>query len=99
MRKKIMITALVILTLFLAIIHSIRLLNEINDLQGNVMDAAETYAELLGETAEGLFLEESYETIEIRLKRGAEKTNAAAVMSITDDKSNPMTHFRPCNSF
>ncbi len=79
MKKKIALIAFIVLFIFLCVQVFMRTVDATGALQNIVIESAKINADLLGETAESLFLEESYDEIQKRLERSAKRTNAQAV--------------------
>lgn len=85
MKRKISLAATAGLLLFLIVMHVIRVIDGSTNLREQAEKAAKVNAELLGEIAEGLFLEESYDAIQVRLNRAADKLQDQGVAAVAFD--------------
>ncbi|OQY28402.1 MAG: hypothetical protein B6244_07320 [Candidatus Cloacimonetes bacterium 4572_55] len=84
MKKKIAFTAIAGLTVLLITLHAMRFYEGSGSLRDNIIKKTVANAKLLGGTAEGLLLEESYDAIQTRLEDGAEIIDANAVVFGTE---------------
>ena len=70
---------IIVIFLFLLATHSARIIDGYSKLKKVIRNKEMQNALLLGETAEGLFMQESFDAIQIRMERSAEIIDALAV--------------------
>lgn len=88
LRIKFLLASILGFFILLCIIFLIRIAVEFSNLRAQTVEQGWEYANLLGEIAEGLYLEESFANIQERLERGVEVTGVQGVVFDSEFEKN-----------